>query len=90
MKQVITMHGWCSDSTYWNNWESYFKLNGWLWQNIERGYGHIKSSNPFWGKCIKNVLENKKVVICHSLGIHLISTQLLKEASHIILLNRFA
>ena len=90
MKQVIAMHGWCSDSTYWHNWERKFRLDGWHWKNAERGYGCIKASEPFWRKSIRSNLANKRVFICHSLGLHLISTQLLNEASHVVLLNSFS
>lgn len=90
MNQVITMHGWCSDSTYWKEWEKFFKLEGWLWQNTERGYGSIEASRPLWHKTLNNNPKDKKVVICHSLGIHLISNKLLRQASHIILLNSFS
>ena len=81
MNQIIAMHGWCGDSTFWENWEDHFKLNGWQWRNSERGYGHLTPSEPFW---MVNAQENhltKKVIFCHSLGIHLISSKVLKEAS---------
>ncbi|WP_269621811.1 alpha/beta hydrolase [Prochlorococcus marinus] len=90
MNQIIAMHGWCGDSTFWENWEDHFKLNGWQWRNSERGYGHLTPSEPFW---MVNAQENhltKKVIFCHSLGIHLISSKVLKEASHIVLLNSFS
>jgi len=90
MKQVIAMHGWCSDSTYWQNWESKFILDGWYWKNAERGYGCLKASEPFWIKSLNRNIMNKRVFICHSLGLHLISTKLLNEASHVILLNSFS
>ncbi|KGG14769.1 Biotin synthesis protein bioK [Prochlorococcus sp. MIT 0602] len=84
------MHGWCGDSTYWINWENHFKNNGWLWQNSERGYGYINSYQPLWEENLKSSNKHRKVLLCHSLGMHLIPKQILSEASDIILLNSFS
>ena len=90
MNQIIAMHGWCSDSTYWEHWKKNFQLNGWLWQSAERGYGCITASEPFWESSLGAEVKNKKVAICHSLGIHLLSNKLLQESSHVVLLNSFS
>ncbi len=90
MNQAITMHGWCSDSTYWRSWETSFRLNGWTWKNNERGYGYMKPSEPLWENIPNTNTRQQKVVFCHSLGLHLISNELIKQASEIILLNSFS
>ncbi len=90
MKQIVAIHGWCSDSTYWNNWKDYFESEGWLWKNVERGYGYIEESEPYWEKNSSSSLLEQKVIFCHSLGIHLVSNKLLEEATTIILLNTFS
>ncbi len=90
MNQVITMHGWFSDSKYWQQWEEYFQSKGWAWQNTERGYGFIDVSQPTWQEKIKNVNQSKKVVICHSLGIHLLPNSIIKKASHFVFINSFS
>ncbi len=92
MNQVIAIHGWYSDSNYWSSWKKQFQFNGWVWYNFERGYGYIEPSEPVWKlskeKCFDQ--NNRKLVICHSLGLHLVPNLILKQASHIILLNSFS
>lgn len=90
MNQVIAMHGWYSDSNYWNQWKKYFHLNDWFWLSVERGYGYIEPSEAIWKRSIKNSLVHKRVIICHSLGIHLLPEAIIKQASHIIFLNSFS
>ena len=90
MKQAISMHGWCCDSTFWTNWEQYFQNDGWLWKNAERGYGNYEASNPVWDNNAETNMGKKKVIFCHSLGIHLVPSKILKEASDIILINSFS
>ena len=86
------MHGWYSDSSYWDSWEKHFKSNGWTWQNSERGYGYIEPSEPLWYLTDheSNAKQLKKLLVCHSLGMHLIPNPIIKDASHIILLNSFS
>ncbi len=90
MKQAISMHGWCCESTFWENWKEYFQKDGWLWKNAERGYGDYEASNPAWENNDQGNMSRKKVIFCHSLGIHLVPSKILKEASDIILLNSFS
>tara|TARA_Y100001978_G_scaffold54418_1_gene48864 strand:+ start:204 stop:902 length:699 start_codon:yes stop_codon:yes gene_type:complete len=87
MNQIITQHGWGLDKSVWSNIkEEYIKQN-WIWQDNDRGYYSDFSVKVEW---IKNDSEkNKKVALCHSLGVHLIGKEILKEASHIVLINSF-
>ena len=62
MKQIIAMHGWCSDRTFWKDWKKYFQSKGWLWQDGERGYGYIEQSEPFWEKTPNYSLIQQKVI----------------------------
>ena len=89
MKHIIAMHGWCCDSTFWESWENHFQLDEWLWESANRGYGSRNTLEPNWGN-IQNYLLYKRIIICHSLGIHLISPTLLQEASHVVLINSFS
>ncbi len=90
MKQIIAMHGWCSDSNSWKLWEDHFKDKNWTWQNGESGYGKMQPHDPEWkGKDQKN-RSAKKVLMCHSLGTHLISNKVLTNATDIVLLNSFS
>ena len=87
MNQIISQHGWGLDQSMWNKVKEEFIRQNWIWQDNNRGYysdPHVKVN---W---IKDDSENnKKVVICHSLGIHLIGKEILREASHIVLINSF-
>ena len=87
MNQVITQHGWGLDQSFWDNYKVEFQKNGWHWQDNERGYF---SKNVKQSKFIKNNLNDQiKMVLCHSLGFHLIQENLLDEASHLVLINSF-
>ncbi len=64
-----------------------FLNNNWHWQDNERGYF---STNNYQAKWIKS--ESKKEIrmtLCHSFGFHLMSKKILKDATHIILINSF-
>ena len=87
MNQVITQHGWGFDQSFWDSYKYEFKKNGWHWQDNERGYF---SKNINQSKWIKNNMNDQiKMVLCHSLGFHLIEGNLLNEASHIVFINSF-
>ena len=87
MNQVITQHGWGLDQSFWDNYKVEFQKNGWHWQDNERGYF---SKNVNQSKWIKNNLSDQiKMVLCHSLGFHLIQKNLLDEASHVVFINSF-
>ena len=87
MNQVITQHGWGLDQSFWDSYKYDFQKNDWHWQDNERGYF---SKNVTQSKWIKNNFNDQiKMVLCHSLGFHLIQGNLLDEASHVILINSF-
>ena len=87
MKQIITQHGWGLDKSFWDSYKIEFQKNQWHWQDNERGYF---SKNVKQAKWIKNNFNNQiKMVLCHSLGFHLIERNLLDEASHIVFINSF-
>ncbi len=90
MGEIIAMHGWGSDSTYWQPWERYFLKTGWQWFNGERGYGNLPPNNPSWTKKYSSQVSPKRVIIGHSLGPHLLSKEILSKATHIIFLGSFA
>ena len=87
MNQVITQHGWGLDQSFWVSYKDEFQKNGWHWQDNERGYF---SKNVTQSKWIKNNFNDQiKMVLCHSLGLHLIQGNILDEATHIVLINSF-
>jgi len=87
MNQIISQHGWGLDSSFWKYLKNQFILNNWLWQDNERGYFFSNVQNSQWAK--KETKNFLKVVICHSLGIHLIEKELIASASHVVLINSF-
>ena len=94
MKQVIAMHGWSGDSTAWAPWERHFSHRGWLWQSGERGYGNRQSCNPIWVEPSSDettplMALQRRVVIAHSLGAHLLDPCVLCQATDVVLLASF-
>ena len=89
MKEIIAMHGWAGDSHQWSNWAKIFKSCDWEWQTSERGYKDISPYTPKW-KHNLNQVELRRVVICHSLGSHLIAKEALYSATHVVLINSFS
>ena len=90
MKQIIAMHGWGGDHQIWEPWKKYFNSHGWIWQNAERGYGKSKPNQPNWINSSQQNSQNQQVLICHSLGAHLIRKQILTTSTDIILINSFS
>ena len=85
MKQVIAMHGWGGDASHWTHWERAFASNGWLWCSGERGYGAMSPVQPTW-----QINTARRVLICHSLGFHLIDAATLTAATDLVLLGCFS
>ena len=87
MKQIISQHGWAFDSSFWTELRKSYVKNNWVWQDNERGYFNRPLVSPKW---INNKsLDQKNVIIIHSLGIHLIDKNILLNASHAIFINSF-
>lgn len=85
--QVIAMHGWAGDSRCWRPWIEATKAPGWHWQCGERGYGELASFAPAWPDDLpENAL---RVVIGHSLGPHLVASDVLRRADAVVLLASF-
>tara|TARA_Y100000589_G_scaffold331754_1_gene386845 strand:- start:3350 stop:4054 length:705 start_codon:yes stop_codon:yes gene_type:complete len=87
MNQIISQHGWGFDSNIWIELKDKFINENWIWQNNERGYFSEKSSDYAWEKYQSG--ESFRLVICHSLGTHLIDRNTLNNATHVVLINSF-
>jgi len=87
MNQIISQHGWAFDSSVWKELKNIYIDNNWIWEDNERGYFNKKSVSPKWLN--NNSLNKKRVIIIHSLGIHLIDKNILLKASHAIFINSF-
>ncbi len=90
MKQVIAMHGWSGDSHAWRPWIRHFKQHNWFWQSGERGYGSLQVQMPFWKDDQDPIEEQRRVVIAHSLGPHLLPDEVLALATDVVFLASFA
>ena len=87
MKQIITQHGWGLDKSFWEIYKLEFQKNNWYWQDNERGYF---SKNPYHSKWIHNNSQEKiNMILCHSLGFHLMKKSLFEDATHLVLINSF-
>ena len=87
MNQVITQHGWGLDQSFWDSYKVEFQKHGWYWQNNERGYFSKKINQSKWIK--DNLKDQIKMILCHSLGFHMLKKNFLDEASHIVFINSF-
>ena len=87
MKQIITQHGWGLNKYFWDDYKVDFLNNNWHWQDNERGYF---STNNYQAKWIKSDSKKEiRMTLCHSFGFHLMQKKILKEATHIVLINSF-
>ncbi len=90
MKQIIAMHGWGGDSNNWQSWIPLFLKNEWIWQSCDRGYGEIKPFRAQWLRERTHQASEKRIIISHSLGIHLLEKEVLQRATHVVLLSSFS
>lgn len=90
MKQVIAMHGWSGDSHSWVSWIRHFNHHHWSWQSGERGYGKRQEHMPFWQDDQEPTERQRRVVIAHSLGPHLLPDAVLAHATDVVLLASFS
>ena len=87
MKQIITQHGWGLNKHFWDDYKIDFLNNNWHWQDNERGYF---STDNYQAKWIKSDSKKEiRMTLCHSYGFHLMQKAILKEATHIVLINSF-
>jgi len=87
MKQIITQHGWCLNANMWLNLKNKFKSENFVWHDNERGYFYDEYKDAEWIK--SNSIDEIKMVISHSLGTKLINREILRKASHAVLINSF-
>ncbi|MEC8441640.1 MAG: alpha/beta hydrolase [Cyanobacteriota bacterium] len=86
MNQVIAVHGWAGDAMVWRTWQRRFEHQGWHWQSFERGYGTHEPHQPRWSQPNRG----QRVVMAHSLGLHLIPSAVLSGASAVVSLACFS
>ncbi|MEB3308284.1 MAG: alpha/beta hydrolase [Cyanobacteriota bacterium] len=81
--QLIAMHGWAGDQRGWQPFAVAAAGHGWSWSPGERGYGGLPPAMPAWQP------EGRRVLVVHSLGLHLLPTSLLAQAEAVVLLASF-
>jgi pimeloyl-[acyl-carrier protein] methyl ester esterase len=82
--QIIAMHGWSGDCRGWQPFAAATSAHGWDWTLPDRGYGPVPARRVHW-----NPRANRRVVIGHSLGPHLLPPELLADADAVVLLASF-
>jgi len=80
---LIAMHGWGGDHRSWAPWGAAAVERGWRLSCGERGYGRQTPHQPTWGEA------EQRVVLVHSLGLHLLPQELLAQATAVALLASF-
>ncbi len=81
--QLIAMHGWAGDQRGWAPFAAAANRQAWSWSNGERGYGGLPPAMPNWDG------TGQRVLVVHSLGLHLVPAELLRQADGLILLATF-
>jgi pimeloyl-[acyl-carrier protein] methyl ester esterase len=82
------MHGWAGDARCWESWKSATRDYHWHWVTGERGYGARPPREPRWtGECAAGTA---RLVVAHSLGVHLVPADVLGAADAVVLLASFA
>jgi pimeloyl-[acyl-carrier protein] methyl ester esterase len=86
--QLIAMHGWAGDSHGWAPWQQACQARGWSWQSGDRGYGYLDQAEPHWNEDPTKASQ-RRVVIAHSMGVHLLPAEVLSQADAVVLLASF-
>ena len=86
--QLIAMHGWAGDSHGWAPWHQACQARGWTWQSGDRGYGSLSQAEPHWNEEPPKASQ-RRVVIAHSMGVHLLPAEVLSQADAVVLLASF-
>lgn len=81
--QLIAMHGWAGDQRGWAAFAAAAAAQGWSWRNGERGYGGLPPVMHGWEA------GGRRVVVVHSLGLHLLPAELLAQAEGVVVLASF-
>ena len=86
--EIILQHGWAFDKTCWRGWMPHLKENQDCEISIQtpdRGYfGEATPVTPFQNR------DSLKVVVAHSLGMHLLPVEILQSADLLVLASTFS
>ncbi len=84
MTQILAVHGWAGHAKQWTYWQHVMEQRQWPMQVVDRGYGNSAPTQPSWID-----QAGPRVVIAHSLGLHLLPSPLLQKATAVVLLGCF-
>lgn len=87
--EIIMQHGWAFDSSCWRSWMPHLRDSTeyeTIVQTPDRGYFGKKSC----GADFSQNQDSVKIVIAHSLGLHLLSVELLARVDLLVLASSFA
>src|SRR5581483_6899587 len=83
--EVILQHGWGFDGQSFLRWLPYLAGDNVAVRVGERGYFGGTHVSPMF-----STVEGYKVVIAHSLGLHLVSPEAINAADSVVLIGAFA
>lgn len=81
---LLAMHGWAGDQRAWQPWGELAAARGWGFSSGERGYGQLPPQLPAWPAAAQ-----RRIVLAHSLGPHLLPPALWQQATAVVLLASF-
>jgi pimeloyl-[acyl-carrier protein] methyl ester esterase len=84
MTTLLAMHGWAGDSRSWTAFAAAAAERSWPCRAGERGYGGQPPREPAWQGD-----DQQRVLIAHSLGMHLLPAKVLAAAEAVVLLASF-
>jgi pimeloyl-ACP methyl ester carboxylesterase len=82
--EIILQHGWAFDATSWNGWAKALSRIGTV-KVGERGYFNGRKSTPTF-----SADAERKIIIAHSFGAHLLAPEALGECDTLVLFGGFA
>ena len=83
--EVLAMHGWGCDSRIWQRWAEPVAQRGWQLRCSDRGYGSAPAQALAW-----SASSQRRLLITHSLGTHLLPDAVWHQATRVVLLASFA
>ncbi len=85
--QIVLQHGWALDQSIWAEWEEQLskRYADASILTAERGYFGAPAVIPEFTD-----QKGKKIIICHSYGLHLLPIQLLKECDCLVAISSFS
>jgi pimeloyl-ACP methyl ester carboxylesterase len=81
--EIIFQHGWAFDATSWSLWANAFGKGATVLLG-ERGYFGARKFVPQFSKN-----ADRKIIIAHSFGAHLIAAEALRECDTLVLIGAF-